>query len=72
MEIAIWIIAACEVIRMVQNTVQLRSLLQDKDARDNAYAEFVKSLKESDREYVKRLLEEFEEEECSSEKGCTH
>lgn len=61
MEISIWIIAACEVIRMVQNTVQLRSLLQDKDARDNAYAEFVKSLKVTDREFVKRLLEEFEE-----------
>lgn len=72
MEIAIWIIAACEVIRMVQNFVQIMTIKHDTSARDNAYAEFVKSLKESDREYVKRLLEEFEEEECSSEKGCTH
>lgn len=30
---------------------------------DNAYAEFVKSLKQSDKEFVRRMLEEFEKEE---------
>lgn len=61
MEIAIWVIAVCEVIRMVQNCVQIMTIKHDTSARDNAYAEFVKSLKVTDREFVKRLLEEFEE-----------
>jgi len=61
MEISIWIIAACEVIRLVQNFVQLMTIKHDTSARDNAYAEFVKSLKVTDREFVKRVLSEFEE-----------
>ena len=60
MTIAIWIIAVCEIIRALQNAAQLRMLTKDTAARDNAYSEFVKSLKASDREYVKRLLKEFE------------
>ncbi len=60
MTIALWIIAICEVIRAAQNALQLFSIRQDRSARDNVYAEFIKSLKMSDREYVKRLLEEFE------------
>lgn len=63
MIIALCIIAACEVIRLVQNTIQLIMLRLDTGARDNAYAEFVKSLKASNREFVKRMLEEFEEQE---------
>lgn len=62
MIIALWIIAVCEVIRITQNTIQLRAIRHDTGARDNAYAEFVKSLKQSDREYVRRILEEFEQE----------
>lgn len=62
MTIAIWIIAVCEVVRAIQNFVQIRSIQHDTSARDNAYAEFVKSLKMNDREFVRRLLEEFEEE----------
>lgn len=63
MTIAIWIIAVCEIIRAIQNMVQIRAIRQDAGARDNAYAEFVKSLKMNDREFVRRLLEEFEREE---------
>lgn len=63
MEIAIWIIAVCEVIRMIQNMIQISSIKRDTAARDNAYSEFVKSLKYSDREFVKRMLKEFEEEQ---------
>ena len=63
MKIAIWIIAICEVVRAVQNAVQLRAIRHDTGARDNAYAEFVKSLKMSDRQFVERMLEEFEEQE---------
>ena len=62
MIIALWIIAVCEAIRVIQNGFQLRAIRHDTGARDNAYAEFVKSLKQSDREYVRRILEEFEQE----------
>lgn len=62
MIVALWIIAVCEVIRAVQNMMQLAMLRKDTGARDNAYEEFVKSLKQTDREFVKRILEEFERE----------
>lgn len=61
MKIAIWIIAICEVIRAAQNLVQIAMLKHDTGKRDDAYAEFVKSLKMSDREYVINLLERFKE-----------
>ena len=67
MTIAIWIIAACEIIRMLQNAIQIHMVRHDTSARDNAYAEFVKSLKTTDKEFVKRLLEEFEKEAGESE-----
>lgn len=63
MEIAIWIIAVCEVIRAAQNLAQIAMLKHDTGKRDDAYAEFVKSLKMSDREYVINLLERFKEAE---------
>ena len=62
MIVALWIIAICEVIRVAQNMVQIMAIRHDTGARDNAYAEFVKSLKQTDREFVKDLLEEFESE----------
>lgn len=61
MTIELWIIAVIEVIRAIQNHIQISTIKRDTSARDNAYAEFVKSLKQSDREFVKRMLEEFEE-----------
>ena len=57
---AIWIIAICEVIRAIQNMIQIHTIRHDTSARDNAYAEFVKSLKKTDREFVERMLKEFE------------
>ena len=63
MKIAIWIIAICEIIRAAQNAIQLKAIKRDTGARDNAYAEFVKSLKMNDREFVKRMLKEFENQE---------
>ena len=62
MTIALWIIAICEAIRAVQNTLQLAMIKHDTKARDNAYAEFVKSFKDTDKEFVRKLLEEFERE----------
>lgn len=64
MNIAIWIIAVCEVLRMLQNAMQLYLVRRDSGARDNAYAEFVKSLKRDDREMVKELLNEFEKQKA--------
>lgn len=63
MTIPIWIIAICEVIRAIQNCIQIATIRHDTKGRDNAYAEFIKSLKQSDKEFVKKMLEEFEEQE---------
>ena len=63
MTIAIWIIAICEIIRAVQNMVQIMTIRHDTSARDNAYTEFVKSLKVTDREFVRKMLREFDEQE---------
>lgn len=60
MVIAIWIIAVCEIIRAIQNMVQIATIRHDTRGRDNAYAEFVKSLKQSDKQFVKELLKEFD------------
>jgi FixJ family two-component response regulator len=65
MKTAIWIIAICEVIRAVQNAFQLRAMRSEKGMRENAYQEFVNSLKSTDREFVKKMLEEFMNQEDS-------
>ena len=67
MTIAIWIIAVCEVLRMLQNALQIRMYRRDAGTRDNAYAEFVKSLKRDDREMAKELLREFEKQEAEKD-----
>ena len=63
MTIALWIIAACEVIRAVQNAIQLKAIGRNDGAYRNAIDEFVKSLKETDKVFVRKMLEEFEKEE---------
>lgn len=63
MTIAIWIIAICEIIREAQNFVQIMTIRHDTQGRDNAYAELVKSLKQTDREFVRKMLEEFEKQD---------
>ena len=63
MKTALWIIAICEIIRAAQNAIQLKAIKRDTGARDNAYAEFVKSLKMNDRQFVERMLKEFEKQE---------
>lgn len=67
MIIALWFIAVCEVVRVIQNLLQLRMLHSDESARDNAYAEFVKSLKQTDKEFVRQVLEEFERQDTDNE-----
>ena len=63
MMVALWIIAICEVVRALQNMVQIMATMHDLKQRDNAYAEFIKSLKDTDREFVKKMLEEFKKQE---------
>lgn len=56
-------IVVIEAIRAIQNGIQLKAFSAEKQTRENAYAEFVKSLNRTDREFVKALLEEFERTE---------
>ena len=67
MTVALWIIAACEIIRTIQIALQLFMIRQESSQRDNAYAEFIKSLKHDDRQFVRRMLEEFEKGEIDNE-----
>ena len=60
---ALWIIAICEIIRLIQNTIQLTNIINSKSLQRNATEEFIKSLKKTDREFVIDLLKEFEEHE---------
>ena len=63
MEKILIVIAICEVVRALQNGMQLMLVLRDTAARDNAYAEFIKSLKSSDKEFVEKMLKEYKEQE---------
>lgn len=65
MTTALWIIAVVETIRMIEQSLQLRLIAKDTGARDNIYSEFIKSLKADDREFVRNMLEEFEQTERS-------
>lgn len=60
MIVAIWIIAICELIRIAQNTIQLLAIKRDAKNKDNVYSEFIKSLRGTDREFVREMLEEYE------------
>ena len=48
MKIALWIIAVCEVVRAVQNALQLRSLAESHDAMNKAYDSIAKSADDLD------------------------
>ena len=63
MTVALWIIAIVETIRMIEQSIQLKIIANDTDKRDNVYEELVKSFKASDREYVRNLLEAFDNQD---------
>ena len=67
MTVALWIIAICEVVRALQNMVQIMATKHDLSQRDNAYEEFIKSIKQSDREFVRNMLEELEKQDGDHE-----
>ena len=62
MTIALWIIAICEVIRAIQNAIQLAGMTKNNGLYKNATDEFVKSLKQTDKEFVRNVLEALEKE----------
>lgn len=64
MIIAIWIIAICELIRIAQNMIQLLAIKRDAKNKDNVYAEFIKSLRGTDKEFVREMLKEYERQEA--------
>ena len=47
MTIAIWIIAICEVIRIIQNGIQLFSLIRNRDEYDKRGDEALQAFKDS-------------------------
>lgn len=69
MIIALWIIAVCEVIRALQNMIQLVHVKKSEKREINAYNEFFKRMRQSDREFVKNMLEEYEKMEAEEYKG---
>lgn len=52
------VIAICDVVRIVQLELSIRHEMK---AKEDIYGEFIKSLKASDREWVRRMLEKYEE-----------
>ena len=72
MKFAIWIIAICEVIRALQNMVQLVHVKKSEKMSANAYQEFIKSLQKTDREFVRDMLEEYEKAESEDQDGQTN
>ena len=59
MTIALWIIAACSVIRIIQNGIQLSMLIGEREQRKRLNNEFIDSLKKDNREWVEDILLEF-------------
>ena len=63
MIIALWIIAVCEVIRALQNIVPIVVQVRNSKSQENAYSEFIKSLKKSDKEIVADMIQEWQRQE---------
>ena len=63
MKTALWIIAICSVIRILQNGIQLSMLIGEREQRKRLNNEFIDSLKKDNREWVKDTLNEFLERE---------
>lgn len=64
MRIAIWLIAICEVIRMLQNFIQIWQIKKANgmEQMNRATDAFVKSLSKTDAEFVEDFLEKFKEQ----------
>jgi hypothetical protein len=72
MTIAIWIIAICEVIRAIQNIVPIVVQVKNSKSQENAYSEFIKSLKKSDKEFMADMIQEWKRQEEEDGKDTGH
>lgn len=58
MTTALWAIVACQVIRIIQNAMQLKTLHKNVDSYDAVCDEFIKNLNRGDQILLKKLIEE--------------
>lgn len=65
MTTALWIIAICEMVRMIQNGIQLYTILTERDKREICYDEILKSVSLPDEEIAERLMRKWEERRMS-------
>lgn len=65
MKVAIWIIAICSVVRIIQNSIQLSMLIGEQDQRKRLHNEFIDSLRKDNQEWAEDLLTEFVEQKRS-------
>ena len=63
MTIAVWIIAICSAVRIIQNSIQLSMLIGEKEQRKKLNNEFIESLKQDNRTWVEDTLNGFLERE---------
>lgn len=68
MTIAIWLIVIIEAVRAAQNFMQLMMARRQTRLNVRATDEFIQSLKKSDREFVREMLEAYERQESEVEK----
>ena len=67
MTIALWLIVIIEAVRAAQNCMQLMMARRQTRLNVRATDEFIKSLKKSDREFVREMLEAYERQESEVE-----
>lgn len=68
MTIALWIIAICSAVRIIQNSIQLSMLIGEKEQRKRLNNEFIESLKQDNRAWVEDTLSGFLEREMERSK----
>ncbi len=61
MGIALWIIAVCEVIRIVQNTIQLGISFLSHKGTENVQKQFIENLVQTDENFARNFAKEIEE-----------
>ena len=70
MTIAIWTIAICSIVRIIQNGIQLSMLIGERDLRKQLNNEFIDSLRKDNKEWVEDTLKKFLENE-QTEPNCS-
>lgn len=63
MTIALWIIAICSIVRIVQNSIQLSMMIGEREQRKRLNNEFIDSLRKDNREWAEDMLQGFLEAE---------